>query len=237
MRDYCTKAVKIALPRRFLQLDDAIIFNKIIMEAGVLGLAKPTPVTILISLNTKTSVKPHDKYYGIQSVFSMKMKSDYESPLADVRAEFLGRLWTDFGSALTLALNNPFVLLGTTELASDSEDSLLFFDDALLQDGKLESCPTGFSATAVRYDSQGIPAFAATPTLFTAILPKFSSACLPGLLDPLWRYEAIGIPRPGYGLPLIGVRLMNARRLDSKPYQSVQEKFLNLSTRLLLLES
>jgi hypothetical protein len=118
----------------------------------------PTPATILSFMSVRTSVKPHDRYYGVQSVFNLKITADYTRDIDSLKAEFLGSMWTEFAPALVLALNRPTGGV-SGNFPADAEDTMYpWFTWSQLCDGKLSNLPPG-SQVSVRFTKDGFPRF------------------------------------------------------------------------------
>jgi hypothetical protein len=152
-------------------IEDAFRLLGLLRWSGLTALVHPTPESILSVISSsevRTSVKPHDKFYGTQATFGIKMAGEYDRHFEEVRNQFLGTVWSRFAPALALTLNrmtalpgsNPTKLLpGSINVLSHSETSLDWFSWSSLQDGQLECCPTGFSAVRVDFTPDGFPIF------------------------------------------------------------------------------
>ncbi|KAI9753610.1 MAG: Glycine--tRNA ligase 1, mitochondrial [Chaenotheca gracillima] len=184
LRAFASASIKLSMRRAGAFANTAVLtprhalrFERLLVVKGLSGLATPTPAAILSSLAVRTSVRPQDKYYGIQAVFNLKMEGDYTRPLSSVAAEFYGHVWTKFAPVLSLSLNRPALVFDGTKMSSDTQDTLPFFSYAGLRDSILSCCPPGSSAVSVSVNATGIPAF-------------ISKACI-GTQEE-WRWEARG---------------------------------------------
>ncbi|CZR66797.1 uncharacterized protein PAC_16698 [Phialocephala subalpina] len=200
LRAVASSAVKVGIQRfnlvrasnTLMRPHDALRLEMLFQDTGLSGLITPTPATILSSLSVRTSVKPHDQFYGVQAVFNLAMQGDYERPLDSVRGEFLGYVWSEYAPILALALNRPVVKSRSTSFLSDTEDSLLWFSYAQLKEGRLSCVPPGSSSVTVTFNTDSFSTFVAAE----------SSA------DNPWHYEATSSPPAHsknflirYGLP------------------------------------
>jgi len=183
--------------RPLMRPKDALIMERLLQDTGLLGMTTPTPAAILSGLAGRTSVKPHDKFYGIQSVFNLTMQGDYTRALEDVKREFLTNVWTEYAPILSLALNRPIISSGSADFRSDTEDTLLWFSYSQIGGGSMSCVLPGFSAVSARFSADGLISLAASDSINEG---------------KVWRYEAIGPPAAHskvasilYGLPPIPV--------------------------------
>ena len=182
---------------------DALVMERLLQDTGLLGMVNPTPGSILAGLAARTSVKPHDKFYGIQSVFDLAMQGDYMRSLQDVRGQFLTHIWTKYAPILSLALNRPIIGSESADFKSDTEDTLLWFSYAQMQGGLMSCTPPDSSAVFARIDHNGLISLAASDSLNEE--------------GGLWRYEASDSPPAHskvaalrYGLPPLPVNIGHA---------------------------
>lgn len=186
---------------------DALTMERLLQDTGLLGMATPTPGSIMSGLTGRTSVKAHDKFYGIQSVFNMTMQGDYTRSLEDVQGEFLAHVWTGYAPILSLALNRPVIGSGSGQFRSDTEDSLLWFSYAQINEGLMSCTPPGSSTVSALLNAEGLISLADSDSIREE--------------GKLWRYEAIGPPAAHskiasilYGLPPILVDISHSTHME-----------------------
>jgi hypothetical protein len=141
-----------------IRVSDAHELKRLVMSTGLSCLVSPGPDTIFIALATRTSVKEHDKYYGTQSIFGMRMLGDYKKPVEEVRGQFLEYIWGKYSPVLALALNDPIkdYSLAFTE---NCEMFLDYFSYSRLENSSMKSCPAGFSTVFVQYHGDDVLSF------------------------------------------------------------------------------
>ena len=216
LRMVTLNTIKVAIDRRavkpcsntMMHLADALRLESLLRELGLLGLVRPTPASILSSLAVRTSVKPHDQFYGIQSVFGMKMQGDYSRAVESVQAEFLGHIWTAYAPALCLALNEPVSATRSGTILAEAEDTLIFFSTSCMQREGMYTCmPLGYSKVKVSTTADGDPIF---------ISSEADSDRSP------WRYEVRDTPPVSskisavyFGLPVMQIRFEIAKERAS----------------------
>jgi hypothetical protein len=161
---------------------EALKLETILRENGLLGLVTPSPGSILSSLAVRTSVKPHDGFYGIQAVFGMSMQGDYNRTLESVQAEFKSHIWTMYAPVLCLSFNRPVISERSGTFLSDTQDATFFFSHSRLVEGRLSCMPPGYSKVRVRTTDDGKPIFMSSES------PDVDSG------GETWRYEASNGP-------------------------------------------
>ncbi|KAK9437391.1 uncharacterized protein VB005_08379 [Metarhizium brunneum] len=217
------------LGRPQMRTKDALFMERLLQDTGLLGITTPTPAAILSGLAGRTSVKAHDKFYGIQSVFNLYMQGDYTRNLEHVKGEFLTNIWTKYAPILSLALNRPIIPSGSADFRSDTEDTLLWFSYSQINGGLMSCILPGQSAVCARFSADGLISLAASDSV--------------GETGQKWRYEATAPPAAHskvayilFGLPPIPVSISSSVRM-TELYESRARSWwhslpiLNLITR------